>query len=350
LESCERKGEIVPNTNPDSEKRRGSTRSVKNDGKSTLASDSTIPVSHSQSGTVDLAATAELGKALPKHMRPEPVSRLPVLAGRYQMLNIIGYGSYGMVFRGRDVLSGGPVAIKILKSDCYGDDFIEEQWAREQDLAACLSIKGSPVGYACGNEELHGSRVSFLVTELVEGQNLKEWRMELEEAPDSLTVMAIFRQLVDTLCELKELGVVHRDIKPGNIMHSDNGIIKIMDYGLHRFEDDPFSENNDKMVGTPQYMPPEFISGHTGDFASDVYSLALTLFFVIEGEAPFKGKTVAEVLNKHRREEIPGLNDLWAESAFEDLVFEMAEKKPSLRPDIETIQRRLSDPDDPINE
>ncbi|MDF1662158.1 MAG: serine/threonine-protein kinase [Planctomycetota bacterium] len=335
-------------------RRRGSTRwdTSRAQRLPAMSSDSAIPtVKASQSGTVDLTATTDLNQGRPtKEPRlKEPVSRLPVLAGRYQMLNIIGYGSYGMVFRGRNVLSGGPVAIKILKSECYGDDFIEGQWAREQDLAARLSIPGSPTGYASGNEELHGSRVSFLVTELVEGQNLKEWRRELKEKPDDQTIMDILRGLVDALCQLEELGVIHRDIKPGNIMLSDNGAIKVMDYGLHRFDDDP-PDRSDKMVGTPQYMPPEFISGADGDFASDIYSLGLTLYFVIEGKAPFVGKTVAEVLNKHRKEPLHHLKDDLEDSALDDLIQSMASKKASRRPGIREIQSRLRDPDDIIND
>jgi eukaryotic-like serine/threonine-protein kinase len=343
----------VANSDPGKQSKRGSARWNEESApaKAALASDSTIPVKAVPSAALDLTATADLYEAVnPKLSRKlETVSRLPVLAGRYQMLNIIGYGSYGMVFRGRDVLSGGSVAIKILKSDCYGDDFIEEQWTREQELAAKLTIKGSPIGYASGNEELHGSRVSFLVTELVEGQTLKDWRADLAEEPELQIIMGAFRRLVDTLCELKEIGVVHRDIKPGNIMRSDNGLIKVMDYGLHRLNDDPAPENSDKLVGTPQYMPPEFIAGQPGNFASDVYSLGLTIFFIIDGAPPFSGKTVAEVLNKHRKETMPHLKGLWRSSSIDDLIYEMAHKDPSMRPDIEDIQRRLSDPDDPLN-
>lgn len=335
-------------------RRRGSTRRETNRAQRlpALSSDSTIPtVKASQSGTVDLAATTDIhqSRSSEEPRLKEPVSKLPVLAGRYQMLNIIGYGSYGMVFRGRDVLSGGPVAIKILKSECYGDDFIESQWAREQDLAARLNIPGSPTGYASGNEELHGSRVSFLVTELVEGQNLKDWRRELKERPDHQTIMDILRGLVDTLCQLEEIGVIHRDIKPGNIMISESGAIKVMDYGLHRFDDDP-PDRSDKMVGTPQYMPPEFISGAEGDFSSDIYSLGLTLYFVIEGKAPFIGKTVAEVLNKHRKEPMPSLGGRLRESPLDDLIQSMSRKKPSKRPVIRDIQKRLRDPDDILND
>lgn len=308
------------------------------------ASDSTIAVRPG-------AESAELEALSERRTTPPPPppagSRLPVIAERFRMLNIVGYGSYGLVFRGREVRSGEPVAIKILKSDCAGDPLIEGQWRREQELAATLRISGAPRGIAAGDDLLHGSRVSYLVTELIAGQNLKDWRGGLAEV-ERAEVYNIARGMAEALGQLRSLAIIHRDIKPGNVMRTESGKIKVMDFGLHRRLDQPAPESPEKLVGTPQYMAPEHIAGDSGSFAGDIYAFACTLFFVITGDAPFTGPGVADVLRSHRRDPFPPLPEPWQDSPFEDLLREMSAKDPGDRPTIRTIQRRLADPDDPL--
>lgn len=309
------------------------------------ANDSTVALQTQRDATSGTAPLPGVTPATPAPSRvAAPSSRLPILHERFQMLNIVGYGSYGMVFRGLDLFTNRPVGIKILRSDCYGDSFIEAQWAREQELAKQLNISGAPRGLAAGNDYYNNTRVSYLVTEFVAGENLKDWRERLgDQTPEPAVVASIGRGVAQALCELKALGVVHRDIKPGNVMRTSEGEVRVMDFGLHRRIDDPPVAPSEKMVGTPQYMPPEVLAGAEGDFASDVYCLGLTLFYVITGTAPFQGKTVQEVLAKHRREPLPPLPERWRRSRLERLIEAMAEKDPALRPGIEEIREELDD-------
>lgn len=313
-------------------------------------------ISESISESISEAKTNVTARLPSQAARPKPSRRqkrtgLPILEDRYQVANIIGYGSYGMVFRGKDLLTGSSVAIKILKSNSYGDEFIENQWTREQRLITRLDIDGAPRGLAAGDEEIQDSRVSYLVTELVEGQNLKDWRLGLEEPPSAMEVFDLSRKIIVAMAQIKDLGVIHRDIKPGNIMRTDAGTIKIMDFGLHRLANDPIPKKRArKTLGTPQYMPPELISGYPGSHASDIYSLAYSLYFLILGLPAFPAKTVTEVLKRHRREPMPSLGGRWADTEFEDLLFEMSAKDPEDRPEVEILLDRFDDPDDPLHD
>jgi len=271
-----------------------------------------------------------------------PRAGLPVLAGRFRMRNIIGYGSYGLVFRGLDEQSRGEVAIKILKSANYGDQFIERHWAREQKLAARLDISGAPKGYTWGNEDQRGARVSYLVTELIEGETLKEWRLERDSVErDEINALAL--AIARVLAEFQELGLIHRDIKPGNIMVKPNGQVKIMDFGLHRFVDEEPAPRSKRAIGTPHYMPPELIAGLQGGLSSDIYSFAHSLFFIIEGHPAFEGGDVVEVLKSHRRDPMPDLSGAFHGSTLETMIHAMGGKKPARRPKIDDIIRALEE-------
>jgi hypothetical protein len=245
--------------------------------------------------------------------------------GRFKLLALLGQGAMGRVFRAEDVQLQRQVALKVLPLQFkFGDKMIGlEQFVREARSAASLDHPGVVQVY-----EVNETReVFYIAMELVEGGNLRDL-VKAHGPLDVLRACQLGAEAAEALGHAHQMGIVHRDVKPSNLMLSRGGRCKLTDFGLARIDDpgDTFSLGTEA-VGTPLYMPPEVARGTAAEPASDVYSLGATLCFLLCGRSPFQGRTAKEILDQHVNAPIPDLRE-W---------------RPDLPPGLaETISRALA--------
>ena len=227
-----------------------------------------------------------------------------VLAGRYELLSQLGRGAMGVVWRARDRQTGQVVAVKVLLATALDDPEIRKRFDREADLAA--RIESRRVVRVLGHG-IDGDR-PFIVMELVEGHSLREVMIAhgayswLEIRPFLLTIA---RALADAHAE----GVIHRDVKPTNILVTADGSVKLADFGIARSFDQTRLTSASVTVGTPAYLAPE----GSRDQRSDLYALGIIAYEMLAGSPPFTGDTPQDVLLAHLRSE-PDLSKVPAEA------------------------------------
>ncbi|HEY9372790.1 serine/threonine-protein kinase [Streptomyces sp.] len=267
-----------------------------------------------------------------------------LIQGRYRLLEIIGRGGMGEVWRATDESLGRSVAVKCLKplGPQHGrsdDNFVKvlrERFRREARVAASLQHRGVTVVHDFGESD----GVLFLVMELLEGQNLSQLLEENKQAPLPVgEVVDIAEQVADALAYTHRQGIVHRDLKPANIMRLTDGAVKICDFGIARLGADiGFTSRltgTGIAMGTPHYMSPEQISGSEVDHRSDLYSLGCVLYEIATGVPPFDLDDAWAVLVGHRDTPPVPLREHRAElPAFLDrIVLDLLAKTPEGRPD-----------------
>ncbi len=254
-----------------------------------------------------------------------------VLGDRYELDSLIASGGMGEVWRGRDVLLGRPVAVKLLRSEYTGDPAFLARFRAEATHAAALSHPNIAAVYDYGEviSEQDGEHLAYLVMELVQGAPLST--LLREEGPLSPeTTLSVLRQTAVALAEAHHAGLVHRDVKPGNILVGPDEKVKITDFGIAWSAGSvPLTEAG-KVLGTPQYLSPEIAVGEPPSPASDVYSLGLVGYECLTGEPAFAGDNPVTVALKQVTEEPEPLpDDLPA--ALRALVDEAVAKDPGER-------------------
>ena len=225
----------------------------------------------------------------------------------YEVLDRIGAGSMGTVFKARHKKLGRNVALKVLKPSLGRDSRYVDRLRREARIVASLNHPNIVTGYDLGNE----GGYHFFVMEYVQGKSLRElldeWGMFSEEQ-----VLDVAIQITTALDHAFERGVIHRDIKPGNILIDESNSVKLTDMGLAKGPEDLTLTRAGATVGTPQYISPEQAKDPQAvDVRSDLYSLGATLFHMCTGQPPFRAETMASVLIKVLEERAPsaaGLN------------------------------------------
>lgn len=273
-----------------------------------------------------------------------------LIQGRYRLLDVIGRGGMGEVWRARDESLGRRVAVKCLKplGPQHDQDFtrvLRERFRREARVAAALQHRGVTVVHDFGEHE----GVLYLVMELLEGRNLSQLLEENKRYPLPVPdIVDIAEQIADALAYTHEQGIVHRDLKPANIMRLTDGAVKICDFGIARLGADiGFTSRltgTGIAMGTPHYMSPEQISGSHVDHRSDLYSLGCVLYEIATGAPPFDHDDAWAVLVGHRdtppqplrthRSEIP--------EYFQRIVLDLLAKTPEARPtDAKDLRRRI---------
>nr|MDT0662794.1 Stk1 family PASTA domain-containing Ser/Thr kinase [Micromonospora sp. DSM 115978] len=235
-----------------------------------------------------------------------------LLGGRYQVGELLGYGGMAEVHRGRDLRLGRDVAIKMLRTDLARDDTFQMRFRREAQNAASLNHPAIVAVYDTGEEIAPtGETLPFIVMEFVNGRTLKEVL-----AAEGRLMPRRALEITADVCAALEFshrhGIIHRDIKPGNVMMTLNGQVKVMDFGIARAlaSGATTMTQTSAVIGTAQYLSPEQARGEAVDARSDVYAAGCVLFELLCGHPPFVGDSPVSVAYQHVREDPPSPSDI----------------------------------------
>lgn len=226
------------------------------------------------------------------------------LSSRYELGEILGFGGMSEVHLARDTRLDRDVAIKVLRADLARDPTFYLRFRREAQNAAALNHPAIVAVYDTGEAETDAGPLPFIVMEYVEGDTLRDIvRAEGPMAPRR--AMEVIADVCAALDFSHRNGIVHRDVKPANIMINNAGAVKVMDFGIARAIADSSSPMTQTaaVIGTAQYLSPEQARGEQVDARSDVYSLGCVLFEILTGEPPFTGDSPVAVAYQHVRED-----------------------------------------------
>ena len=218
-----------------------------------------------------------------------------IFASRYEILKELGKGGMGEVYRVRDKKLDEEMALKILKPEIATDERIIERFRNELKLARKITHKN-----VCRMHDFHEEEgTPFITMEYVEGEDLKSLVKRKGKLPEE-EALSKAKQVCEGLVEAHGLGVVHRDLKPQNIMIDSKSNAKIMDFGIARSVETKGVTETGVMIGTPDYISPEQAEGEEADQRSDIYSLGVILYEMVTGKVPFEGDTALSVALKHK--------------------------------------------------
>jgi serine/threonine protein kinase len=260
-----------------------------------------------------------------------------VLGGRYQLDRRIAAGAMGDVWRAVDQVLDRPVAVKILRHELSEQPGFLDRFRREARLAGMLSHPGIATVFDYGEQD--GS--AYLVMELVEGDNLAVELARQRLMPTD-RVVDLLIQIADALAAAHAAGIVHRDIKPANVMISRADKVKITDFGISRLGDSSALTATGDVLGTPQYMAPEQVTGQPATPASDVYSAGVVAYEMLVGRPPFARDSKIAAAMAQLHELPPPLPDR-VPTALARVIGRMLAKDPQVRPaDGAEMARELS--------
>ena len=250
------------------------------------------------------------------------------LDGRYEITELIGVGGMADVYKAQDVMENRPVAVKILKPEFSGDEEFLRRFRNESKAIAVLShpniVKIYDVGFT--------DEIQFIVMEYIDGITLKEF-IEQQGVLKWKDALHFITQILRALQHAHDKGIVHRDIKPQNIMLFTDGSIKVMDFGIARFSRIDGKTLSDKAIGSVHYISPEQAQGEMTDERSDIYSVGVMLYEMLTGRKPFDGDTAVNVALKHMQETAVPPREIMPAipEALEEIVIHAMEKQPAQR-------------------
>ncbi|MBF6214151.1 Stk1 family PASTA domain-containing Ser/Thr kinase [Nocardia puris] len=256
------------------------------------------------------------------------------LSSRYELGEIIGFGGMSEVHKARDVRLSRDVAIKVLRADLARDPTFYLRFKREAQNAAALNHPAIVAVYDTGEAEVDGGPLPYIVMEYVEGETLRDIvRGKGPLAPRR--AMEIIADVCAALDFSHKAGIVHRDMKPANIMINRAGAVKVMDFGIARAIADaanPMTQTA-AVIGTAQYLSPEQARGESVDARSDVYSVGCVLFEILTGEPPFTGDSPVAVAYQHVREDprLPSHVHSGVPRELDSVVLKAMSKNPANR-------------------
>jgi beta-lactam-binding protein with PASTA domain/predicted Ser/Thr protein kinase len=227
-----------------------------------------------------------------------------VLGERYEIGGVLGRGGMAEVHRGRDLRLGREVAVKVLRSDLARDPSFQVRFRREAQASASLNHPAIVAVYDTGEDRTSIGATPYIVMEYVEGETLRDvLRREGRLAPER--AMSLCADICGALDFSHRNGIVHRDVKPGNVMITPQGAVKVMDFGIARAVSDSAATmtSTAAVIGTAQYLSPEQARGDSVDARSDVYSLGCMLYELVTGAPPFTGDSPVAVAYQHVRED-----------------------------------------------
>lgn len=250
------------------------------------------------------------------------------LDGRYEITELIGVGGMADVYKAQDIMEDRPVAVKILKPEFSGDEEFLRRFRNESKAIAVLShpniVKIYDVGFT--------DEIQFIVMEYIDGITLKEF-IEQQGVLKWKDALHFITQILRALQHAHDKGIVHRDIKPQNIMLFTDGTIKVMDFGIARFSRIDGKTLSDKAIGSVHYISPEQAQGEMTDERSDIYSVGVMLYEMLTGRKPFDGDTAVNVALKHMQEVAVPPREIMPSipEALEEIVYHAMEKQPAQR-------------------
>ena len=247
---------------------------------------------------------------------------------RYEILKSIGEGGMANVYLAHDTILDRDVAIKVLRGDLENNEKFIRRFQREAKSVSDLSHPNIVEVYDVGEED--GQH--YIVMEYIDGKTLKQ----LVHKRGALTVaevVDIMSQLTDGLAQAHDAYIIHRDVKPQNIMILDNGMVKITDFGIAMSMNATQLTQTNSVMGSVHYLPPEQASGKGATIKSDIYSAGILMYELLTGSVPFKGENAVEIALKQLKERIPSIrkqNPLIPQSV-ENIVLKATAKNPKNR-------------------
>ncbi len=257
-----------------------------------------------------------------------PVAELEIPG--YRVLGVLGQGGMGQVYLAEDVALGRKVAVKLVREDLGNDDALHGRFLREARAMASVEHPNTVRVYAFG--EADGR--SYLVMEYVQGSSLDR-RLREGGAMPIIEALDILRQTTSALEAAWSRGVVHRDVKPSNILLDARDRVRLADFGLARIVSDRPEAGSGRIVGTPHYMSPEQMLGDAEiDFRSDLYSLGVVLYEIVAGARPFDGSTPLRIADHILHDDPRPLTEFTSDipEGVVALCTRLMAKTPSLRP------------------
>ena len=251
-----------------------------------------------------------------------------LIARRYELGRPLARGGMATLWRGWDRRLCRPVALKTLREDDLHDELAHARLRREALVSAALSHAHIVEVHDIVEEEGR----PYLIMELVEGEDLKR-RIYQRGALDPLEALEIARQICQALDASHRRGVIHRDVKPHNILLTTSLHAKLTDFGLALSPLDTDPDESSVVYGTPEYMAPEQAMGERMSAATDLYGLGVTLYEALSGDAPFQSPSAEETMKSHISAPITPLSDLRPDlpAGVEDVVMRALEKDPNRR-------------------
>jgi serine/threonine protein kinase len=253
-----------------------------------------------------------------------------VLGSRYVLERLIAVGGMGQVWKATDRVLERPVAIKLIRTDLLDSEDFRRRFQAEARLAAALSHPGIAHVYDFAEESIDGQRVAFLVMEFIDGEPLSH-RLAQGDRPDLGDIVSILHQTAQALSAAHTVGIVHRDIKPGNLLITRGGGVKVTDFGIARAIDSADITEVGTVIGTVRYMSPEQARGEEVTPASDVYSLAVIGYEMLAGRTPFDGDSPVAIALAHVEAAPPAL-PIGVPPGLRSLIEQSLAKRPEGRP------------------
>ncbi|WP_333886561.1 Stk1 family PASTA domain-containing Ser/Thr kinase [Clostridium sp.] len=251
-----------------------------------------------------------------------------VLGNRYELLKKIGEGGMAVVYKAKDNLLNRNVAVKILKEQFSTDGEFVEKFKREATAAASLSNNNIVNIYDVGSQE----DINYIVMECVTGKTLKQIiREEGKIPPDRAVEIAI--QITKALKCAHKNNIIHRDIKPHNILVTEDGIVKVTDFGIAKASNSVTITNSNKIMGSAHYFSPEQAKGSFLDFRTDIYSLGIVMYEMVTGRVPYDAESPVSIALKHIQEPVvpPNQLDENIPESLNKLILKAVEKEPIRR-------------------
>ena len=248
--------------------------------------------------------------------------------GRYKIIGLIGGGGMSNVYLAHDMILGRDVAVKVLRYDAENEEEFHRRFQREALSATSLAHPNIVSIYDVGeDEEMH-----FIVMEYIKGKTLKKYINEFAPLTPARSVQ-IMKQLTSAISHAHENQIIHRDIKPQNILVDSEGNVKVTDFGIATSLSATSYTKTNSVIGTVHYLSPEQARGGTATYKSDIYALGIVLYELLTGELPFSGESAVSIALKHLQTETPSVRavDATIPQSLENVLLKATAKNPNDR-------------------